>query len=113
MVKKAILLQLIGAGDKILENGSKLRGRVNILMVGDPSQGKSEIMRFAQHIAPHGVSTNGRGSSGPGLTAAIVRDEESGDLVMLPGAAVIASGGLLALGLINLKITYFPLLLII
>lgn len=95
-VKKGILLQLFGGTNKSFEKGGspKYRGDINILLCGDPSTSKSQILSYVHRIAPRGVYTSGKGSSAVGLTAYVTRDPESRQLVLESGALVLSDGGL-------------------
>ncbi|KAK2750629.1 hypothetical protein FQN57_002700 [Myotisia sp. PD_48] len=94
-VKKGILLQLFGGTNKTFEKGGspRYRGDINVLLCGDPSTSKSQILQYVHKIAPRGVYTSGKGSSAVGLTAYVTRDPESRQLVLESGALVLSDGG--------------------
>mmetsp|Transcript_53258 Transcript_53258/g.116273 ORF Transcript_53258/g.116273 Transcript_53258/m.116273 type:complete len:226 (-) Transcript_53258:534-1211(-) len=92
-VKKAVLLQMIGGTSLNLQDGIKMRGDLNILLMGDPGIAKSQILKSMTRIFPRSIYTTGKGSSSVGLTAAVIRDEHTGEFQLEAGALVLADMG--------------------
>lgn len=91
-VKKLLLLMLIG-GDVYTEGGMRIRGEINMLLVGDPGVAKSQLLKAVCRLSPRGVFTTGRGASGAGLTACVTRDPDTGEYRLEGGALVMSDGG--------------------
>jgi DNA replication licensing factor MCM7 len=81
-VKKALLLLLVGGVTKAMGDGMKIRGDINVCLMGDPGVAKSQLLKYIAKIAPRGVYTTGKGSSGVGLTAAVMRDPVTDEMVL-------------------------------
>lgn len=95
-IKKALCCQLLGGSRKKLPDGVRLRGDINVLLLGDPSMAKSQFLKFISKVAPVGIYTSGKGSSAAGLTASVVRDAK-GEFYLEGGAMVLADGGIVCI----------------
>lgn len=95
-VKKGLLLQLFGGVFKdFTDKGrGKFRGDINIILVGDPSTAKSQLLQYVHNISPRGIFTSGKGSSVVGLTAYVTKDPETRDIVLESGALVLSDKGI-------------------
>ncbi|ERT00829.1 minichromosome maintenance protein 6 [Sporothrix schenckii 1099-18] len=94
IVKKGLLLQLVSGVHKSTAEGMQLRGDLNICIVGDPSTSKSQFLKYICSFAPRAVYTSGKASSAAGLTAAVVKDEETGEFTIEAGALMLADNGI-------------------
>ena len=77
-IKKAIACLLFSGSRKVLPDHTRIRGDINVLLMGDPSTAKSQFLKFVEKVAPVGVYTSGKGSSAAGLTASVVQDARVG-----------------------------------
>ncbi|MCD6383381.1 MAG: minichromosome maintenance protein MCM [Thermoplasmata archaeon] len=93
--KLSLILQLFGGVEKFLPDGTRTRGDIHILLVGDPGTAKSQLLRYVADLAPRGIYTSGKSASAAGLTAAVVKDEfGEGNFTLEAGALVLADGGI-------------------
>ncbi len=91
-LKLALALHLFSSNNYTTPDGSYKRGDIHVLLIGDPSVGKSQILKYVSKLAPHGIYTSGKGSSATGLTATTVKDEQ-GNWSLEAGAMVLANEG--------------------
>ncbi|MDP2436577.1 MAG: AAA family ATPase [archaeon] len=92
-IKKALLLMMVGAPTRTLADGMRIRGDINVCLMGDPGVAKSQLLKSVSKMSPRGVYTSGKGSSGVGLTAAVLKDPVTGDFVLEGGSLVLADMG--------------------
>ncbi len=97
-VKLAIMFQLFSGEPKLLKDGTKIRGNIHILLVGDPAAGKSQLMQLTSKLMPRGKYVSGTGVTGPGLTATVVKDEQFlGGWVLEAGALIMSNRSICAI----------------
>ncbi|KAH7297734.1 hypothetical protein KP509_25G009500 [Ceratopteris richardii] len=96
-VKKSVACLLFSGSQKRLPDGVRLRGDINVLLLGDPSTAKSQFLKFVEKTAPIAVYTSGKGSSAAGLTASVIRDASTREFYLEGGAMVLADGGVVCI----------------
>ncbi len=96
-VKEALLLQLLGGVMKPRSDGVRTRGDIHVLLIGDPGAAKSQMLKRVSVIAPKARFVSGKGASGAGLTAAVVRDEFLKGWALEAGALVLANKGIVCI----------------
>jgi len=93
-IKKVLLLVLVGGATKTMADGMRIRGDIHVLLMGDPGLAKSQLLRQICNVAPRSVYTTGKGSSGVGLTASVVKDTITKEVSLEGGALVLADKGI-------------------
>jgi DNA replication licensing factor MCM6 len=93
-IKKGLLLQIVSGVHKKTSEGIKLRGDINVFLVGDPSTAKSQFLKFVNSFVSRSVYTSGKATSAAGLTASVLKDPETGELVIEAGALMLADNGI-------------------
>jgi DNA replication licensing factor MCM7 len=73
---------MVGGAYRELPDGMRIRGDINVCLMGDPGVAKSQLLKHISSIAPRGIYTSGKGSSGVGLTAAVVKDPVTNELIL-------------------------------
>jgi replicative DNA helicase Mcm len=92
-IKEALVLQLFGGVRKMREDGIVTRGDIHMLLVGDPGSAKSQLLKRITMVAPKGKYVTGKGATGAGLSAAVVKDEFLQGWALEAGALVLANKG--------------------
>ena len=93
-IKRGILLQLFGGVQKTTPSSARLRGDINVCIVGDPSTSKSQFLKYVCSFVPRAVYTSGKASSAAGLTASVGRDPDTGEFAIEAGALMLADHGI-------------------
>jgi DNA replication licensing factor MCM6 len=93
-IKMSVILMLLGGVHKTTKDDVALRGDINILIVGDPSSAKSQILKYVSQFLPRALYTSGKGTSAAGLTASVAKDIDTHDYILEPGALMLADNGI-------------------
>lgn len=82
-IKKSVACLLMSGSKKVLPDGMRLRGDINVLLLGDPGTAKSQLLKFVEKVSPISVYTSGKGSSAAGLTASVIKDSATVSFFMI------------------------------
>ncbi|MDD5416720.1 MAG: minichromosome maintenance protein MCM [Candidatus Aenigmarchaeota archaeon] len=97
-IKEAVALQMFGGVSHVMGDGVRIRGDIHVLLLGDPSTAKSQILKLISRVMPRGKYVSGKGTSAAGLTATVVKDEEiTGGWVLEAGAMILANKSLISI----------------
>ncbi|TYI35920.1 hypothetical protein ES332_A03G109000v1 [Gossypium tomentosum] len=93
-IKTAITLAMFGGQEKNVEGKHRLRGDINVLLLGDPGTAKSQFLNYVEKTGQRAVYTTGKGASAVGLTAAVHKDPVTREWTLEGGALVLADKGI-------------------
>ncbi|KAI3967320.1 hypothetical protein MKW92_034780 [Papaver armeniacum] len=93
-IKMALALAMFGGQEKNVEGKHRLRGDINVLLLGDPGTAKSQFLKYAEKTGQRAVYTTGKGASAVGLTAAVHKDPITREWTLEGGALVLADRGI-------------------
>jgi DNA replication licensing factor MCM2 len=93
-IKKALLMAMFGGEAKDIERKHRIRGDINVLLLGDPGTAKSQFLKYVEKVYHRVVYTTGKGASAVGLTAGVHRDPITGEWTLEGGALVLADKGI-------------------
>jgi len=92
-IKLALALALFGGQEKHVRGKARLRGDINVLLLGDPGTAKSQFLKYVEKTAHRAVYTTGKGASAVGLTASVHKDPVTREWTLEGGALVLADRG--------------------
>ncbi|KAG9044184.1 MCM DNA helicase complex subunit, partial [Serendipita sp. 407] len=92
-IKTALALSLFGGVKKDIKGKHRIRGDINVLLLGDPGTAKSQFLKYVEKTAPRAVFTTGQGASAVGLTASVRKDPVTREWTLEGGALVLADKG--------------------
>lgn len=92
-IKTGIALAMFGGQEKNVKGKHRLRGDINVLLLGDPGTAKSQFLKYVEKTAQRAVYTTGKGASAVGLTAAVHKDPVTQEWTLEGGALVLADRG--------------------
>lgn len=97
-VKEAILLQMFGGNEQVMPDGTRIRGEIHILLIGEPSTAKSQLLKYVAGLMPRAKYVSGSGATAAGLIATVTKDEEFlGGWVLEAGAMVMANKSIICI----------------
>uniref|UniRef100_A0A7S3D6T3 DNA replication licensing factor MCM2 n=1 Tax=Palpitomonas bilix TaxID=652834 RepID=A0A7S3D6T3_9EUKA len=92
-IKTSLALSMFGGQEKNVEGRHRIRGDINVLLLGDPGVAKSQFLKYVEKTAPRAVFTTGKGASAVGLTASVRKDPVTREWTLEGGALVLADRG--------------------
>jgi DNA replication licensing factor MCM2 len=92
-IKTALMLAMFGGEPKDVAGKHKIRGDINVLLLGDPGVAKSQFLKYVEKTFHRVVYTTGKGASAVGLTAGVIRDPITKEWMLEGGALVLADKG--------------------